>query len=165
MRPQTFETFGELVKSLGIRFYGKYAERDEVPWEVIEAHLLGRYGETFLGIEDCRKLAAFALFFVRSTDLEWYRVLMMDEAFQPLTAAGPPPPPVATPEEIVPLIEGAQLTSEQIRKMALHGFIFSVWLTSDQVRQAIAMCESEADAESLQELIRAEMESDPEAAR
>ncbi|MFQ5989187.1 MAG: hypothetical protein ACE5K9_04650 [Candidatus Methylomirabilales bacterium] len=165
MIPQTFEKFEGLVKSLGIRFYGRYAEQDEVPWEAIEVHLLERYGEAFLGIADCRTLAAFALFYVRSTDLEWYRVLMMDEAFRPLTAVGPPPPPVATPEEIVPLIEGAQLTAEQIRKMALHGFIFSVWLASDQVREAVVMCESEADAESLQELIRTEMESDPEAVR
>ncbi len=165
MIPQTFEKFGELVKSLGIRLYGKYAERDEVPWEAIEAHLLEGYGEALLGIEDCRKLAAFALFYVRSTDLEWYRVVMMDEAFRPLTDAAPSPPPVATPEEIVPLIERAHLTVEQVRRMALQGFIFSVWLASDQVRQAVAMCESEAEAESLQELIRAEMESDPEAAR
>ncbi|MFQ5802092.1 MAG: hypothetical protein ACE5JQ_04250 [Candidatus Methylomirabilales bacterium] len=165
MATQTFGRFSDLVKSHGIRFYGKYAEQDEVPLEAIEAHLLERYGEAFLGIEDCQKLVAFALFYVRSKDLEWYRVLMLDEAFRPLTASGTPPPPVASPEEIVPLIHRAGVSPEQVRRMALVGFAFSVWLTSDQVRQAVAMCESSADAEALQGLIETEMESDPEPGR
>lgn len=162
---ETFEKFSELVKSLGIRFYGKYAEAGEAPWEVIEAYLLERYGEVFLEVGDCQKLAAFSLFYVRSADLEWYRVLTLDEAFRPLTASDIRPPPVASPEEILPLIQQAGLAPEQIRRMALHGLAFSIWLAFDQVRQALAMCESEADADLLRGLIEAEMESDSEFTR
>lgn len=158
---ESFETFSDLVKKLGIRFYGKHAEEGEALWEAIEAYLLERYGEVFLGIEHCQKLAAFALFHVRSTDLEWYRVLMLDEAFRPLTTADMRPLPVASPEEVLPLLRGAELTTEQIRRMALHGLAFSVWLASDQVRQAAAMRASEAEAEALRDLIEAEMESEP----
>lgn len=165
MAVESFEKFSDLVKSLGIRFYGKYAEQSEVPWEAIETHLLERYGELFLEIEDCRKLIAFVLFNVRSTDLEWYRVLTSDEVFQPLTAAEMPPSPVGSPEEIMPLLRGAGLVSEQLRRMALQGFVFSVWLASDQVRQAVAMCESEVDSQALRGLIETEMESDPEGTR
>jgi hypothetical protein len=160
----TFDKFSALVKGLGIRFYGKYSGQDEVPLEAIEAHLLECYGGTFLGIKECQNLAAFSLFYVRSADLEWYRVLMLDEAFRPLTAAGMPPPPVASPEEVVPLIQRAGLGPEQVRRMALVGFAFSVWLTSDQVRQAVTMCESDADAEELLDFFQTEMESSPESA-
>ena len=159
---ESFEKFSDLVKSLGIRFYGKYAEQGEVPWEAIETHLLERYGELFLEIEACRKLVAFVLFYVRSTDLEWYRVLTLDEVFQPLTAVEMPPSPVGFPEEIMPLLLRAGLLNEQLRRMALQGFAFSVWLASDQVRQAVAMCESEADVQALRGLIETEMKSDPE---
>ena len=164
MATQTFDKFSALVKDHGIRFYGKHAGQDEVPLEAIEAHLLERYGEAFLGIEDCQKLAAFALFYVCLKDLEWYRVLMLDEAFRPLTASGTPLSPVASPEEILPLIDRAGLTAEQVRRMALVGFAFSVWLTSDQVRQAVTMCESDADTEALLDFFQTEIESGPESA-
>ena len=165
MVTESFEKFSAVVKKLGVRFYGKHAEEGETPWEAIEAYLLERYGEVFLEIEHCQKLAAFALFHVRSTDLEWYRVLMLDEAFRPLATAGMRPLPVASPEEVIPLLRRAELTAEQIRRMALHGWAFSVWLASDRVRQAAAMCVSEAEAEALRDLIEAEMESEPESTR
>ncbi len=71
---------------------------------------------------------------------------------------------MASPEEILPLIDRAELTAEQVRRMALVGFAFSVWLTSDQVRQAVTMCESDADAEALLDFFQPEMESGHESA-
>jgi len=143
---ENFEKFTDEVKSLGIRFYREHAEEGDVPWEPLEAYLLERHGEVFLEVEVCLKLAAFALFHVRATDLEWYRVLMLDEAFRPLTTADIRPLPVASPEKILPFLRGAGLAA-------------------DQVRQAVAMCANEADAEALRGVLEAEMESDPESAR
>ena len=146
MVTENFEKFTDEVKSLGIRFYREHAEEGDVPWEPLEAYLLERHGEVFLEVEVCLKLAAFALFHVRATDLEWYRVLMLDEAFRPLTTADIRPLPVASPEKILPFLRGAGLAA-------------------DQVRQAVAMCANEADAEALRGVLEAEMESDPESAR
>lgn len=165
MVTENFEKFTDEVKNLGIRFYREHVEEADVPWEPLEAYLLERYGEVFLEVEVCRKLTAFALFHVRATDPEWYRVLMLDEAFCPLTTADIRPLPVASPEEILPFLRGAGLAPEQIRRMALHGVAFAIWLAADQVRQAVAMCASEADAEALRGVLEAEMESDPESAR
>ena len=146
MVTENFEKFTDEVKSLGIRFYREHAEEGDVPWEPLEAYLLERHGEVFLEVEVCLTLAAFALFHVRATDLEWYRVLMLDEAFRPLTTADIRPLPVASPEKILPFLRGAGLAA-------------------DQVRQAVAMCANEADAEALRGVLEAEMESDPESAR
>ena len=162
MANREFEAYGELVKSLGMKFYGKYADMEEVPWDVIEEYVIERYGERFLNLEGCQKMAAFAIFHVRAVDAEWYRVLMLDEAFRPLTASAVYPAPVEFPLEIVPLIARANVSPDHIRRMALQGLVFSIWLATDQVRQAFAKCERDEEEAELWDMVLREMEADPE---
>lgn len=160
MAIRDFEAYTELVKSLGVKFYGKYADMEEVPWDAIEEYVIERYGERFPDLEECRRLAAFAICHVRAADPEWYRVLMLDEAFRPLTAADVPPAPVESPSEVLPFLTQADVGPDQIRRMALQGLVFSIWLATDQLRQAFARCEGEEEAE-LWEMVWREIEADP----
>jgi len=161
MTDRAFEAYTELVKSLGIKFYGKYVDMEEVPWDALEEYVIERYGERFLDLEECQRMTAFAIFHVRAVDAEWYRVFMLDEAFRPLTASEVPPAPVESPLEILSLIARAKVSADCIRRMALQGLIFSIWLATDQIRYAFAKCEGEEEAE-LWEMVRREMEADPE---
>ncbi len=157
-----FEAYGELVKSLGVKFYGKYADMEEVPWDAIEEYVIERYGERFLDLEACQKMAAFAIFHVRAVDAEWYRVLMLDEAFRPLTACEVPLAPVESPLGILPLIARASVSPDHIRRMAMQGLVFSVWLATDKIRQAFAQCEGEEEEAELWDMVQREIEADPE---
>jgi hypothetical protein len=162
MADQAFEAYGQLVKSLGMKFYGKYADMEEVPWDGIEEYVIERYGERFLDLAECLKMTAFAIFHMRAVDAEWYRVLMLDEAFQPLTASGVSPAPVESPQEIVPLIVTANVSPDHIRRMALQGLTFSIWLATDQIRQAFATCEGDKEEAELWDMVQRELEADPE---
>jgi hypothetical protein len=145
-----------------MKFYGKYADMEEVPWDAIEEYVIERYGEWFLDLGECQRMTAFAIFHVRAVDAEWYRVLMLDEAFRPLTASEVYPTPVESPLEILPLIARANVGPDHIRRMAIQGLVFSIWLATDQIRQAFAKCEGEEEEAELWDMLYREMEADPE---